>query len=381
MLKKLWLIAASVFAAVTLCGCSQMLDLRLRLVVHAIGIDMSEDDTFEVSWQVFSAQPPEGEGPVDATGKNVITVVTYGRTIYEAQNSLELQTGKEIFTGDAELLVFGSNFAGRDISDVISYFSHNSDIYMGMNIAFAEGRAGEVVGVTLEHGTATTELLNEMITAADNDGGTVALKLIAASNSLNTPNESFLMPVLTSKKADNSKGTEGTSILDRVVGVFKSALVINGVPVCYVTSEEGKGVSLLTDNTKSVSMTLEHDGERIAAKADIDKIRRSVEIGENGFPVVKVKISGSIVIKDDPSQHDHSLVRQLAQKELMRFCSLAYSKTAGMYGADVLEVGRLLKRYENEYYRENVDNLPVIVQNTAFNVTINLKEYRKTYRE
>ena len=88
-------------------------------MVHAIGIDPVDEDVYEMSWQVFKAQPPEGGGPVDATGQNIITITTYGRSVYEALKSLERQTGKEVFIGDMELIVLGSDcrkgYFGADV--------------------------------------------------------------------------------------------------------------------------------------------------------------------------------------------------------------------------------------------------------------------------
>lgn len=375
MPRKLILILLTAAVMITACGCSSFIDVRLRLVVHAVGIDPGEDGTYEVSWQVFKAQPPEGGGPVDATGQNVITIVTYGRSIYEAQKSLERQTGKEVFTGDMELIVLGSDFAGRDISRLMSYFWDDSDIYMGINVALADGKASDIVGVTLEHGTAVTELLNEMIKAAGDESRTVPARLIDISNRLVDDKESFVMPVLTAKKADYSKGEKDTTIYDKAVGVFKTALISDGRPSGYLTPEESMGVCLLTDNADIVTLIVPEDDGLVITEAKITKVKRRASIGSNGFPLIKIAISGELTIKDDPEKQGHSNIMERSQNELFRLCELAYQKTAAADGTDVLDVARLLQKYENKYYTDNKSNLKAIVQNTAFEVTINLKKY------
>ncbi len=375
MPRKLILILLTAAVMISACGCSSFVDVRLRLVVHAIGIDPAEDGTFEVSWQVFKAQPPEGGGPVDATGQNVITIVTYGRSIYEAQKSLERQTGKEVFTGDMELIVLGSDFVGKDISRLLSYFWDDSDIYMGINVALADGKASEITGVTLEHGTAVTELLNEMIKAAGDDSRTVPARLIDISNHLNDDKEAFVMPVLTAKKADYSKGEKDTTLYDKAVGVFKTALISDGMPSGYLTPEESMGICLLTAKANTVTLIIPEDDGLVITEAKITNVKRKASIGTNGFPLVKIVISGELTIKDDPEKQGHSNIKERSQDELFRLCELAYQKTVAADGTDVLDVARLLRKYENKYYTENKSNLKAIVQNTAFEVTINLKQY------
>ena len=375
MPRKLILILLTAAVMISLCGCSSFIDVRLRLVVHAVGIDPAEDGTYEVSWQVFKAQPPEGGGPVDATGQNVITIVTYGRSIYEAQKSLERQTGKEVFTGDMELIVLGSDFAGKDISRLMSYFWDDCDIYMGINVALAEGKASEITGVTLEHGTAVTELLNEMIKATGEESRTVPARLIDISNRLNDDKEDFVMPVLTAKKADYSNGEKDTTIYDKAVGVFKTALVSDGKPSGYLTTEETMGICLLTAKAENVTMLIPENDCLVITEARITKVKRRASIGSNGFPLIKIAISGELMIKDDPDRRGHRDIKERSQDELFRLCELAYQRTAAADGTDVLDVARPLRKYENKYYSENKSNLDAIVQNTDFEVTIDLKQY------
>lgn len=380
MVRKFILFVLTGAMLLSLCGCTQISDIRLRLVVHSIGIDLDEDDTYMVSWQVFKAQPPEGGGPVDATGQNVITIVTYGRTMFEAMNSLELQTGKTVFIGDAELLVFGSGFAGRELDGVLSFFWDNTDIYMGINTAFAEGRAADVVGATLEHGTAATELLNEMIKLAGKKCVTIPLRLITFYNR-QADSCTFLMPVITVEKSDNSNGEEKTTIDDQVVGVFKSVWIVDGRPICYFTPDESRGLALLTNRAEELDLTLEIDGCRVGVNGKISDISRKIEIGENGFPNIKMSVKGSFTVKDNPEAIEHEKIKKELQEEMMRLCGLAYDKTAAALGIDALEIRKLLVKYENKYFNDNKNNISAIVQCTSYDITISMREYGRKSRK
>ena len=54
--------AAAVLAAAFLCGCTRLADVNLRLVVHAVGVDIIDDGIWRASYQVFNAQPAQRAG-------------------------------------------------------------------------------------------------------------------------------------------------------------------------------------------------------------------------------------------------------------------------------------------------------------------------------
>ena len=215
--------AAAVLAAAFLCGCTRLADVNLRLVVHAVGVDIIDDGIWRASYQVFNAQPAQEGGPVDATDQNVVTIVTYGRSLYETQKSLELQTGKEVLTGDVELIVLGRGFTptqeciGEDISGVLSYFWNNYDIYMGVNVVFSEGDAADIVSAELEHGTAAAELLNRMILSAQEYTRTVPTRLIEASNHLSDECSGFIVPMMSAYSTSVPEGLDGADIYDKYI--------------------------------------------------------------------------------------------------------------------------------------------------------------------
>ncbi len=125
-------IAAIVIAMLLLTGC-QSTDIQKRIVVTAIGIEENG-----VTYQTFS---PENE----------IELYTFScDSLTEAEKELSLRTGKEVFTGDVELIVFSGT---ENIEPYLDYLWHSPDIYMGTPVAFAESEilletgSEELVGI------------------------------------------------------------------------------------------------------------------------------------------------------------------------------------------------------------------------------------------
>lgn len=378
VVKRFICFAAAFLTVLALSGCVANADVRLRLVVHAIGVDIEDDGAYCLSYQVFTPKKSSSkkDEPVDATSGNVMTVAAYGRTIYEAQKNLEFQTGKEVFTGDVELIVLGESFIGKDISKVLSYFWNNADIYMGVNTAFAKGAARDVVGAELEQGTAATELLTEMINASAAEGDSVQARLIDVCNRLNEKSGCLMIPALTVKKADNSKGAENTNIYDTATGVFDNILVVRGTPAEYLSREQTKGICFTAGGVKATSLELDSEGKRASVSIEKIKTRRKVKINERGYPVIDLKISGGITVLDNPENIGEEELRQAAQREIIRLCSLAYEAAIKNHGADVFEIGKLLRQRERKYYDnigDSSEDFSRIVMNTEFGIEVKLK--------
>ncbi len=100
-----------------LTGCTSS-DVQKRLLVTAIGIGENG-----ISYQAFS---PENE----------IEVYTFQcDSMPEAEEELSLRTGKEVFIGDASLIIFSGN---ENCEPYLDYLWHSPDIYMGTPVAFSE---------------------------------------------------------------------------------------------------------------------------------------------------------------------------------------------------------------------------------------------------
>lgn len=377
--------AAAVLAAAFLCGCTRLADVNLRLVVHAVGVDIIDDGIWRASYQVFNAQPAQEGGPVDATDQNVVTIVTYGRSLYETQKSLELQTGKEVLTGDVELIVLGRGFTptqeciGEDISGVLSYFWNNYDIYMGVNVVFSEGDAADIVSAELEHGTAAAELLNRMILSAQEYTRTVPTRLIEASNHLSDECSGFIVPMMSAYSTSVPEGLDGADIYDKYIAVTASVLVSGGVPVKILAPQQSQGVSILSGRADKLSYELMCDGKRVSAEIDVKKIERKISLSEASdaesekmlVPVLDVTLHGKVKLKDYPDGYDENAVIAAAEQMIEDVCSQG-REAVSAYPCDALGILRMLKRYQNEFYNRSSGEYESLLGRAAVNIEVEL---------
>lgn len=368
-MKKLALIIAAALIALLLCSCEPLDEVQRRIVVHAIGIDPHEKG-YEVSYQVFSGSESSNSGPVDASESTVITLLTQGRTLYETEESLRLQTGKYVFLGDTELIVISEDLKSEDILGFLQYFQ-KSDVYLGVNVVYCRGSAKDTIGMKLEQGSATAILLRGVVERAIEGSRACSARIIEISNALTEDNEAIAVPILSIQK--DGEAAEDSSISDLTIGVFDSMLISDGSETMELDENEVMGVRLLRGDATEISLEVETDGG--VASVDIDgmKIKRKVSI-KNGAPLVKVKISGRYEVKYLPSDSSDAEVKQAAERQLLWLCEKGYDASVRS-GEDLFKLEKLLTKYEADYAAKQNGDFSEAVKSTVYDVFAGLSKY------
>lgn len=355
-----------------LCGCSDISYVQSRLVVHAIGIDMGDDGELRVAYQIFSPDKSSSSGgPTDASGSNVSTVVTRGKTLYEAEENLELQTGRKAFFGSIELIIIGPKLTQSRLSEVLSYFRTSPDVYLGVDVVFSSSDAVKALGAKFPQGNASSQVLRETVNAAVEDSTAVSSKIIEINNALSERSGSLLMPIVTVVTDDSQGGS--TSVSSAVYGSFSNMLIKDDYPVAVVDRNCAKGVRLLDGSAQTMNFNVTV-GENIAAvRVEKIKIKRDIRISQTGYPIVSVKITGIMTVKDNPNEMLTEVVRRAAQEKILSLCDIAYQQVIAEQGADVVDIGRMLRKYESDYYEATAEIFEDVVKNTLFEMEITLK--------
>ena len=368
-MKKFCLTIAVLMLTLLLTSCEPIGEVQRRLVVHAIGIDPHEKG-YEVSYQVFSGGEASDSGPVDASESTVITLLAQGRTLYEAEESLRLQTGKEIFLGDTELVVISEDLKDDDLLGFMQYF-RNADVYLGVNVVYCRGTARDTIGTKLKQGSATAILLRGVVENAIKGGRACSARIIEIANALAEDNEAIAVPILSLEKSGDEE--EDKTISDLTLGVFASMLVSEGAPPLELDENDTMGLRLLRGDVKE--MSLEVMTEEGVASVEIKemKIKRKPSI-ENGAPLVKINISGRYVVKYSPSDVSDEKIKDAAEKQLLWLCEKGYDASRRS-GEDLFKLEKILTKYESEYAAEQHGDFKEAISKTVFYAFARLSKY------
>ena len=389
-MKKL-VFLLTLISMLLLSGCSGAGEVQRRIVVHALGID-SHEKGYEVSYQVFSGGSSDG-APVDADESTVMTLLAQGRTLYETEESLHLQTGKDIFLGDAELIVISEELTDIDLAEFLEYF-RLSDIYLGVNVVYCKGKAKDTLGAKLEQGSATAILLRGVVEQAIEKSRAQSARIIEIYNALERDNEAIAIPVLTLKKADDkkeqpsssddkssedsgeSKGSEksqsgDSTISDTDIGVFSSKLISRDGELQELGDTEITGLRLLRADAKTIVLETPIPQGTASVELKNIKTKRSFAL-KNSVPELRIKIDAQYTVRSSPTGSDEEEIRLAAQKQLIELCQ---SAVPTLQIADTLEIGKMLWKYETKYAKTLNGDFSDVIPKTTVSVEARLRKY------
>ena len=356
-------------AAMLLCGCEAG-EVQRRIVVHALGIDPLGDG-YEVSYQVFSGgTSSEQGGPVDASESTVITLLAQGRTLYETEESLRLQTGKEVFMGDVELIVLSDGLKDADITEFLRYF-RRADVYLGVNVVFCRGSAGELIGQKLNQGSATAILLKGVVETAIDRGRACSSRIIEISNSLGGGSSAAAIPVLSLEKEGGE--SEDSTVSDVTLGVFGSLLITKDGFAGEIGEDEAMGIRLLRGDVKELSVEVGTEKGIAALELKNMKIKRRISL-ENGAPFLNIRIDGIYELRSSPDGLKESDAVNAAEKQLLELCADAF-EALQKTRCDFIELGKLLEKYEPEYAEAQSEDFGRAIEELTVSVEASLKKY------
>lgn len=367
-IKRLVLIISAMAASVLLSACGPITEVQRRVVVHAVGID-EHPGGYEVSYQIFSGGDGSSGGPVDASESTVVTLLAQGRSLYETEESLRLQTGKEVFLGDTELIVISEDLEDEPLDSFLEYF-RRSDVYLGTNVVYCRGKAKDTIGAKLNQNSATAILLRGVIESAAEAGRACSSRIIAISNALEA-DEAIALPILTLEKEDGED--EDQSLTDLTVGVFGSLLVSGDGKRVELDENEVMGIRLLRADAAEMSLEIGIGEKTAGVKLEELRLARRVEI-RGGRPVLKLTVGGQCSVMYRPPETEEGEIIEAAERQVLALCESAY-RAARDSGEDVFSVGRMLRKYEPEFAEAAGKGLKEAANGAEIEVLCDLSKY------
>jgi spore germination protein KC len=147
--------AASLFAAAALicaqaavCGCTPHKELKDLAIVEAIGIDLTENGNYIMTFQILD--PSGGGGGGEGSGKssslNSTSIVqSTGKSILSASLAATRQMGRKLFYASNRALVLGKPLCQKGIYQIMDSAERSQDASPGERIFMAEDMAQDIV--------------------------------------------------------------------------------------------------------------------------------------------------------------------------------------------------------------------------------------------
>lgn len=359
-----------------------------RMLVHAMGIDPSEDGGYKVSMQIFKSSGAGSDTPIDPSQPNVEVISGEGKTITEAIKKASYKTGREAFLGHLQLICFNRDIDFSDPEDLFRFTLADKNVYLGVDLCLSETTAEDIMNAKMTRGATSAEALKKIIDTNAENSTAIKCEMLDFLSCVNTP-QHIAMPVLSveeqseggeggssgqqaeqqggqqqgqqQEQQGSSEQQEGQGSSEPQVSVSSTALIKEGkVLEDTLDSDEAQGVAWLTRRAERGDMIVKHSGELINVMLTRDKIKTDLKIKDGR---ISYKADITVVAHANKnlrsSAESEELSREIAD-ELQRIFKAAEDKALRKNGTDIVGIWRLLRHeYPRTYirYRDSLDSI------------------------
>ena len=345
-------------------------DIRNRLVIQGIGIDVEENGEYSVTIQAIDTNTQSASSSDGASQPPLKTFSVKGNTIYTAIRSVTELEGKMPLYSQNRIIILGKSITEENMDDVIDFFVRDVENSASVCIAAAEKTASEILKTKNGEEYVSARNIQLAISSSEYDGRIFRMQLYDLINRYNSGTKDFAIPLLSIVEKDKEKNVEiiGTALfnntkyrekISKEETVFLNMLYdrIDNSALSYAY-EDGKKVSINIVDAKTIRKVKMENGKptfkiSIKLKADVTEINGGVSAEMKTEEIQKISLSGEKYIKDETGKLIHKM----------------YSG----FNSDAVGFARLLYIYETEFYKNNEKNLDSVLQNSNYEVEVSLE--------
>lgn len=427
--KKLIIIPLCILFFFSLCSCNstgkyKKRDIDEKIIVHAVGIDITKDKEFEVTLQILAQQGSGSNTPIDPSKANSATVSQIAETIPAAIERCETDLGKKAFLGHSELILLGKSVT--DLNPILDYFINAQGISLGTFMAYTDITAKEILNIKVTSGTYSAEILKEIFEESKKNGTSTECELIRHIDNIENTNGTTVMPIIKKikddKKSSNEKENSSSDIKfgeteskdsknksgnEKVEGGSSSesessskseggsggeesgsgggsseeaevtAFYIDGAvivkdkkPKSTMSRDEVIGLSFLNNGIAEQTIDAKVGDTLTAVSAASVKKKTDVKL-INDRIVIDVNLTVAYEFYKTFSEKEQKETGEKATERIYSLCRKAIDKALKKENADIFEIHSLLNHNDYAVYEEYMKNPEEILKRVDINVSIN----------
>ena len=428
-LKKLLIIPICVLFIFSLSSCNatgkyEKRDIDEKIIVHALGIDMTKEGKFEVTLQMLVQQGTGSNTPIDPSKANSATVSQVAETIPAAIEQCETDLGKKAFLGHSELILLGKSVT--DLNPILEYFINAKGISLGTFMAYTDITAKEILNIKVTSGTYSAEVLKEIFEESQKNGTSTECELIRHIDNIENTNGTTVMPIIkkikNDKKSSNEKensssdikfgetesddsknksgnekleggssgsesssqsegggsggeesGSGGGSSEEAEVTAFYidgAVIIKDKKPKSVMSRDEVIGLSFLNNGIAEQTIDAKMGDTLTSVSAASVKKQTDVSLKDDRI-VIDVNLTIAYEFNKTFSDKEQKEVGQKAAERVHTLCQEAIDKALKEDNADIFEIHSLLNHNDYAVYEEYKKNPEEILKRVDINVSIN----------
>lgn len=344
-------------------------DIRNRLVIQGIGIDLEEDGTYTVTLQAIDTNSSEASSAEGASQPPLKAYKLTGDTVYTAIKSVTEKEGKIPLYSQNRIILIGKSITKEKMDDVIDFFVRDVEVGGTVYIAAAEKTASEILEAKNGKELISAENLENSIDSYEYDAKIFATHLYQLINRYNSGSKDFALPLFSLQEKGDEKivAITGTALFDNTK--YREVISKNDTIYLNVLSDKAYNTAIAFDGGK---------GTKISLNIVKSKTKRTVTLTK-GVPTFKVKVymdadiaeisggvSSAMTIKEIEEIKNKG--EEYIEKSIKSTIDSLYHK----HNSDACGLARLLYIFEKDFYRKNEKNIDSVLNNSLYEVDVQL---------
>lgn len=355
-IKKIIILSELILVCFFLAGCSGVSGLDEQLIVYGIGVDKS-DDMYELTLQALNTQNTSESDSKDEK-KSVISISAKAKTLIDAVNRIENQSGKKILYSHAMILIIGEETAKDGISDIITFFSTNHKLRPTVEVLVSNCSAKDVL-----FAEETGKIINsEDIFAITNVGkesndaiqSSVRYLLSDINNELKAAKVWYI-------EYDKEK------VSCQKIALFKSDKLTD-----ILDEDVSKGVLLIYGKAKNLSDSTKLNDDTISYRISQSKSNFNLEI-KNNKPIFNINLDLNLDLYGANSINQSAEIKSALENRLTSLTENTINFCIKKYGCDIFNFHRYIMNSDTKFFKTNLNQIENIIQSADYNVNVNTK--------
>lgn len=344
-------------------------DIRNRLVIQGIGIDLEEDGTYTVTLQAIDTNSSEATSADSASQPSLKAYKLTGDTVYTAIKTVTEKEGKIPLYSQNRIILIGKSITEEKMDDVIDFFVRDVENGGTVYIAAAEKTASEILEAKNGNEYISARTLEKSIESYEYDAKIFSTQLYELINRYNSGTKDFAMPLFSLKEDGEEKTVEITG----------TALFNNTKYREVISKEETVFLNVLCDDVYNTALAFDGTtGTRVALNVVKSKTKREVTLNNN-VPTFKIsvymnadiaEISGGV--SSEMTNKEIEEIKQKGEEYVEEHIRSAINSLYQENNSDACGFARLLYIFQKDFYRENEKNLDSVLKESLYEVEVNL---------
>lgn len=344
-------------------------DIRNRLVIQGIGIDIEKDSSYTVTLQVIDTNSSAAASEESASQPPLEVYKVKGDTIYTAIKTVTESEGKTPLYSQNRIIILGKSITEKNMDNVIDFFVRDVENSSSVYVAAAEKTAAEILETKSGDEYVSARNLKNSIDSYEYDARICATSLYELISRYNSASKDFAMPLLAVKEKNGEKDVE----------ISGTALFNNTRYRDVISKDDTVYLNILYNKVYNTALSYSmEDNTRISLNVVKCNTNRKVRL-ENGKPIFKIKvtmnadiseISGGVsaIMTNSDIEAFKKRGEEYVEKQLHSLISIMHNR----YESDAVGLARLLYICEQDFYRKNEKRIDSVMKDSIFEIECEL---------